>query len=369
MAKSEMERSSELWMIENMQAPYWGYSHGCVAKAMIDLFNHTNDSSYYFYSKGYVDTLLTDEGQIKTYKMASYNLDNINAGKTLFKFYNDTKDIRYKNAMDSLVLQLENQPRTKSGGYWHKKIYPNQMWLDGLYMAEPFLAQYAQEFNHPEMYEDIIKQFTLMDNNSYDPTTGLFYHGWDESKEQKWADQQTGRSPNFWSRAIGWYAMATVDVLDFFPKDHKDRSYLIDLINRQAEGIAKWQDETSGCWYQVTALGNQEGNYLESSSSSMFVAFLYKAVRMGYLDEKFLATADKGFEGLINQFIKQESDKVYTITNCCSVGGLGGEKVYRDGSFEYYISEPVINNDPKSVAPFIWAAIEYEIKQNNKKQL
>lgn len=361
-ADSEIMRFPEAWMIEKAKSPRWGYTHGCVVKAMLDLFHHTGDSTYYYYSRGYADTLLTADGQIKTYSMAKYNIDNINAGKILFQFYNDTKDIRYKNAIDTLVLQMEKQPRTKSGGYWHKQIYPHQMWLDGLYMAEPFLAQYAKEFNKPEIFDDIIIQFRLMDENSYDPETGLFYHGWDESREQKWADKTTGRSPNFWSRAIGWYAMAAVDVLDFLPEDHEGRKYLIDLINRQAQGISKWQDSATGTWYQVTVMGDREGNYLESSSSAMFVTFLYKAVRNGYIGKEYLAVADKGFDGLVKEFIKKESDGSYTITNCCSVGGLGGSPRYRDGSFEYYISEPVIENDPKSVAPFIWAAIENEIK-------
>ncbi|NMA73108.1 MAG: glycoside hydrolase family 88 protein [Bacteroidales bacterium] len=359
-ADSERTRFPEAWMIENAKQPRWGYTHGCVAKAMLDMFHHTKDSVYYYYSRGYADTLLTAEGRIKSYKFSSYNIDNINAGKILFQFYNDSKDIRYKNAIDTLVLQMEQHPRTQLGGYWHKKIYPNQMWLDGLYMAEPFLAQYAKDFNKPEMFDDIVQQFKWMDQVSYDSETGLFYHGWDESRVQKWADKTTGQSPNFWSRAIGWFALATVDVLDFLPQDHEGREYLIELVNRQAEGIAKWQDNDSGVWYQVTVMGDREGNYLESSSSAMFVAFLYKAVRMGYLDKEYLNVAHKGFEGMIKEFVKQEPDGTYTITNCCSVGGLGGEPIYRDGSFEYYISEPVIENDPKSVAPFIWAAIENE---------
>lgn len=361
-ADSEIMRFPEAWMIEKSKSPRWGYTHGCVVKSMLDLFYHTGDSTYYFYSKGYVDTLLTADGRIKTYKMEKYNIDNINAGKILFQFYNDTKDIRYKNAIDTLVLQMENQPKTQSGGYWHKQIYPHQMWLDGLYMAEPFLAQYAKEFDKPDMFDDIVKQFRLMDENSYDAETGLFYHGWDESREQRWADKTTGRSPNFWSRAIGWYALATVDVLDFLPQDHTGRTYMLELINRQAQGISKWQDKESGAWYQVTVMGGREGNYLESSSSAMFVAFLYKAVREGYIGKEYLAVADKGFEALTKEFIQKEENGSYSITNCCAVGGLGGEKVYRDGSFEYYISEPVILNDPKSVAPFIWAAIENEKK-------
>lgn len=359
-AESEIKRFPEAWMIEKAKAPRWGYTHGCVAKAMLDLYDHTKDSVFYKYSKGYADTLLTNNGSIKTYRLDKFNIDNINAGKILFRFYTDTKNNKYKRAIDTLILQMEQQPRTQEGGYWHKKIYPQQMWLDGVYMAEPFLAEYAIQFDKPEMFNDIINQFKLIDKYCYDKKSGLYYHGWDESKKQKWADPKTGLSPNFWSRSIGWYAMAAVDVLDYLPKNHPERSEMVNIINKLAEGITKWQDNKSGTWYQVTNLGERKGNYLESSGSAMFVYFLYKAVRNNYIDSKYLTAANKGFEGLLNEFIKKEADGTYTITNCCSVAGLGGEKVYRDGSFEYYISEPVINNDPKSVAPFIWAAIENE---------
>ncbi len=242
------------------------------------------------------------------------------------------------------------------------------MWLDGLYMASPFLAEYAKEFNHPEIYDDVLNQVILMDKNSYDPETGLFYHGWDESKEQKWSDKTTGRSPNFWSRSIGWYGMALVDILDYYPENHEGRAKIIAIIDKMAKGISKWQDEKSGVWYQVTNIGNKEGNYLESSGSAMFVYFLYKAMDKGYISNDYKAIADKGFDGLIKEFIQKEEDGTYSITKCCAVASLGGEKKYRDGSFEYYISEPVILNDPKSVAPFIWAAMEHEKSESKTKK-
>ena len=366
LAESEIKRFPEAWMIEKAKSPRWGYTHGCVAKAMLDLYNHTHDSTFYKYSKGYADILITAEGSIKTYQFEKFNIDNINAGKILFRFYSDTKNNKYKLAIDTLVLQMENQPRTKVGGYWHKKIYPDQMWLDGVYMAEPFLAEYAAQFNKPEMFDDIVKQFTLIDKYCYDKESGLYYHGWDESRKQKWADPKTGLSPNFWSRSIGWYALASVDVLDYLPQDHAGRKDILNIIDKLAKGITKWQDQKSGTWYQVTNLGDRKGNYLESSGSAMFVAFLYKAIRKGYISSEYLAPANKGFEGLIKEFTKLETDGTYTITNCCAVAGLGGEKVYRDGSFEYYIGEPVIENDPKSVAPFIWAAIENEKQKKQK---
>ncbi len=360
MAQSEMVRFPEAWMIEKAKSPRWGYTHGCVAKAMLDMFDYTGDSVYYNYAKGYADTLITKEGQIKTYRMDKFNIDNINPGKILFRLYKATGNQRYKIAIDTLVAQMAIHPRTKEGGYWHKKIYPHQMWLDGIYMASPFLAEYAKDFNKPEIFDDVINQIKLMDKNSYDSKAGLFYHGWDESKEQKWADKSTGRSPNFWTRSIGWYAMALVDVLDYLPQNHSERNDVIEIINKIAKGAVKWQDEKSGVWYQVTNKGDKEGNYLESSGSSMLVGFLYKAMNKGYIGKEYKAAADKGFDGLVKEFIKKEDNGTYTITNCCAVAGLGGEKKYRDGSFEYYISEPVIENDPKSVPTFIWAAMEHE---------
>ena len=366
MAQSEMTRFPEAWMIEKAKSPRWGYTHGCVAKSMLDMFDHTQDSVYYYYGKGYADTLLTATGQIKTYNLSKYNIDNVNPGKILFRLYRDTQDPKYKAAIDTLVLQMQQHPRTSEGGFWHKNNYPHQMWLDGIYMASPFLAEYARDFNQPEMFDDVLNQVLLMDKNSYDPESGLFYHGWDESKEQKWADKTTGRSANFWTRSIGWYGMAMVDMLDYFPEDHKGRAEIIAIINKMAEGIVKWQDEKTGVWYQVTNMGNKEGNYLESSGSSMFVYFLYKAMDKGYISQDYKAAADKGFNGLVNEFIQQEEDGTYSITHCCAVAGLGGSD-RRDGTFEYYISEPVILNDPKSVPAFIWAAIEHE-KSENKTQ-
>jgi alpha-L-fucosidase 2 len=357
MADSQIDRHPEAWMIENVRIPRWGYTHGCVAKAMLDLFEQTGDSLYFNYAKGYADSLITQEGKIRTYQKEKYNIDNINAGKILFRLYQSTGDQRYKTAIDSLVAQMASHPRTSEGGFWHKLIYPHQMWLDGIYMASPFLAEYAKTFDKPELFDDVAKQIKLMDQYSYDPKTGLFYHGWDESREQKWADKTTGRSPNFWSRSLGWYAMALVDVLDYLPQNHPDRKAIIAITEKMAKGISRWQDKKTGVWYQVTNLGDRKGNYLESSGSCMFVYFLNKAVDKGYIGAKYKAVAGKGFEGILKQFIKEESNGTYTLTNCCAVAGLGGSGRYRDGSFEYYIGEPVIENDPKAIAPFIWAGM------------
>lgn len=359
MAESEMTRHPRAYMIENATSPRWGYTFGVVLKSMLDMWQYTGDEKYFNYVKGYGDTILTENGSINTYKYESFNIDNINPGKVFFTLYRETGEEKYKIALDTLRKQMSEHPRTSEGGFWHKKRYPWQMWLDGLYMGSPFLAQYAKEFNEPALYDDVARQILLMAEHTYDPESGLFYHAWDESRDQKWADPETGQSPHFWGRAIGWFGMGLVDILDFLPQDHDKRDEIIEIIKKTAEGIKKVQDPESGVWYQVLDQGGREGNYLESSASGMFVYFLYKGVREGYLDESYLAVAKKGYEGMLEQFIQENEDGTISLTNCCSVAGLGGDP-YRDGSYEYYISERVIHNDPKAIGPFIWASIEYE---------
>lgn len=366
MAQSEMTRYPEGWMIENARQPHWGYTWGVVNKAMLDMWKYTGEQEYFDYAEGYADTIITPEGKIKSFQYLSFNIDNINAGKILFDLHKETGKEKYKIAMDTLRKQMSEHPRTSEGGFWHKKRYPWQMWLDGLYMGSPFLAQYAKEFDEPALFDDVANQVVLMAKYTYDPETGLFYHAWDESRKQKWADKVTGQSPNFWGRSVGWFGMALVDILDFMPQNHPQRQEVIDVIKKVADGIARRQDEESGVWWQVLDQGEREGNYLESSASSMFVYFLYKAVREGYIDESYLETAEKGYKGIIENFIKENEDGTISITNCCAVAGLGGDP-YRDGSFEYYISEPVIDNDPKAIGPFIWASMEHE-KRNGEKE-
>lgn len=359
MARSEMKRFPEPWMIEKATTPRWGYTHGLVVKAMLEEWKHTGNKEYYDYAKIYADSLIDDNGKIRM-KYLSFNIDNINPGKILFDLYDQTNDNRYKVAMDTLRKQMTEQPRTSEGGYWHKLIYPHQMWLDGIFMASPYLAEYGTVFGDTTVYADVVNQITLIARHTYDPETGLYYHGWDESKQQKWADPVTGCSPNFWSRSLGWYAVALVDVLDYLPKETAGRDTILSIIENLAASLAKYQDEKTGTWYQVTTQGDREGNYLESSATALFTYFYAKAINKGYIGHEYEALTRKAFDGMITEFIKQEPDGSYTITNCCAVAGLGGEKRYRDGSFEYYISEPVIENDPKSVGSFILAAKEYE---------
>lgn len=361
LAKSEIKRFPEPWMIEKATKPRWGYTHGLVVKSMLEEWKHTGDSSYYDYAKIYADSLIDANGHIKTMKYLSFNIDNINAGKILFDFYAKTGDQRYKIAMDTLRKQMTEQPRTKEGGFWHKLKYTHQMWLDGIFMASPFLAQYGATFQEPALFDEAVRQILLMAEKTYDPATGLYYHGWDESREQKWANPETGCSPNFWSRSIGWYGAAIVDVLDYLPQETAGRDSVVAILQGLAKSIVKYQDPQSGTWYQVTDQGAREGNYLESSASALFVYTLAKAVNKGYIGKEYIEPIRKAFDGMTKNFLRVEEDGSYTITNCCAVAGLGGDsKRYRDGSFEYYISEPVIDNDPKSVGSFILAAIEYE---------
>ena len=267
---------------------------------------------------------------------------------------------KYLKAVKLLKDQLAYQPRTKEGGYWHKKKYPYQMWLDGLYMAEPFSASFAQRFNYPESFDDIANQFIISERHTRDASTGLLYHGWDESKKEKWANAVTGCSANFWGRAMGWYAMALVDVLDYFPEGQEKRDSLIQIFKRLATAIRKVQDIHTGLWWQVLDKPGLKGNYQEASASSMFVYALAKGVRNGYLDQSFLLTARKGFRGIQQHFITVDSTGHTCLNKICQVAGLGGTP-YRDGSYEYYIHEPIVTNDPKGLGACILAANEIEI--------
>lgn len=358
MALSIMKRHPEAYQIDEKTEPKWDYVHGLVLKSFEVLYNKTGDSKYYDYIKGYADALINDDGSISSYKLEKYNIDMVTAGRILFSLYDKTKDEKYMEAMKLLRKQLQEQPRTASGGFWHKKIYPNQMWLDGLYMGEPFYTQYTVRYENGASLDDIAKQFELIEQHATDKNTGLLYHGWDESKQMPWADKVTGCSPNFWSRSIGWYMMALVDVLDYFPEKHPKRKELIRYLNNISESLLKFQDET-GLWYQVTDKGGREGNYLEASGSSMFAYAMAKGANKGYLPKKFKAIANKAFDGLTELLIDKAADGEIIITQACAVAGLGG-KPYRDGSYEYYINERKKDNDPKATGPFILAALELE---------
>lgn len=337
----------------------WNYENGCMLTAFEQMWRKTGDHRYFDYIKTNMDLFIKPDGSIETYRLEEYNVDQINQGKSLFLLLEQTGDERYRKALDLLVTQMKSHPRTSEGGLWHKKIYPYQMWLDGVYMTSPLLAQYAQAFGASEWFDDVTHEILLMEKHARDPKTGLLYHGWDESKEQSWADKESGCSPHFWGRALGWYVMAIVDVLDFLPIDHPKRGLVIGLFYRLAEAIARVQEPESGLWYQVLDEGEREGNYLEASGSAMLVYALAKGARKGYLSDSFLHVASKGFQGLLTHCVEKDADGTLHVNQICSVAGLGGTP-YRDGSYAYYISEPVRRDDPKGFAPFVMACLEME---------
>jgi unsaturated rhamnogalacturonyl hydrolase len=356
MALTLMKRHPESWQIDDSKAPKWDYVHGLVLYSFEQLYKKNPDSRYAAYVQGYLDALVENDGTIKTYELEKYNIDMIVAGRLLFNAYDKTKEDKYLKAMQLLRKQLTEHPRTQSGGFWHKKIYPNQMWLDGLYMGEPFYAQYTATFENGKNLNDVAHQFEQIQLHATDPKTGLLFHGWDESKQMPWADKETGNSPNYWSRALGWYVMALVDALDYFPKDHPKQKELVGYLNNVSESLAKYQDK-SGLWYQVTDKMGKEGNYLEASGSSMFAYAFAKGANKGYLPAKFKKIANKAFDGLTTRLMKVDADGSVTLTQACQVAGLGGTP-YRDGSYEYYVNEKKKDNDPKATGPFILAALE-----------
>lgn len=356
MALSIMQRNPEAWQIEFNSSPKWGYTHGLVLSSFLKLYDQTKEKKYYDYVENYTSTLVQDDGSILTYDIGDFNIDQVNAGNVLLSVYKKTHEEKYLLALQMLREQLKWQPRTSEGGFWHKLRYPWQMWLDGLFMGSPFYTRYVGEFNEPKCYDDIINQFTIMEKHARDSVTGLLYHGWDESHIQRWADQKTGCSKNFWGRAMGWYGMALVDVLENLPEDHPGREKLVSMLNGLVDAIIPYQDE-SGLWYQVVDKGDKEGNYLEASASCMFAYTVAKGVNRGYLDEKYLTYAQKCYDGIINHLIEVDENGEVHITNVCSVAGLGGDP-YRDGSYKYYVSEPKRNNDPKATGPFILASLE-----------
>ncbi|MBX2843738.1 MAG: glycoside hydrolase family 88 protein [Flammeovirgaceae bacterium] len=360
MGLSIMLRNPEPWQLDFMKTPKWEYTQGLVLKSLEKLSDKSKDERFQNYVEEYADFMINEQGEIKTYEIRDFNIDRINPGKILFKLSKQTKKEKYELALKTLRNQLKWQPRTSEGAFWHKLRYPWQIWLDGLYMGSPFYAQYAKVYNEPEAFDDIAKQFILSEKHTKDEKTGLLYHGWDESHLQDWSNKTTGTSLNFWGRAMGWYTMALVDVLDYFPEDHPKRAEIINILNRTLSAVIQYQDKESGLWYQVLDKGNEEGNYLESSASCMFIYAIAKAVNKGYIDSKFKANAIAGFEGVLEEFIEvNESNGEVHIHNVCSVAGLGGDG-NRSGTYEYYINEPKRSNDTKATGPFIQACLELD---------
>ena len=341
----------------------WGYEDGFRLDGMAAMWHNTADPAIFNFIKAAVDPCIAADGSIVGYKAETHTLDNIEMGRAVLFLYRVTSQPKYALAAKFLHDQLALQPRTPSGGYWHKQIYPNQMWLDGAYMAEPFRAQYAATFQSPADFDDIAKQLLLMDANMRDPDSGLLRHGWDESKQMSWADKTTGLSPEVWGRAMGWYAMALVDTLDWFPpssdQSHPQRAALIAALNRTMAAVIEVQDAKTGLWWQVMTHGSEPGNFFEASASCMFTYALARGVRMGYLPQADEENAKRAWEGIQKQFIAANPDGTLVLQNTVKVGGLGGTP-FRAGDYNYYIHEPVVDQDKKGVGAFLLAGSEME---------
>ena len=343
----------------------WQYDYALLAEAIGKLERYTNNPVYGEYMKDFFDYYVDSVGNIRYYKLEEYNLDKIRPAVPLFSLYEETGDSCYANALHLEIKQLETHPRTAERGYWHKKIYPNQVWLDGIYMGAPFYAEYAFRNNQVDDYADVINQFLMAARHTYDPKNDVYRHACDVSRKERWADPVTGQSKHSWGRAMGWYAMAFVDALDFIPKHEAGRDSMLVIFNKIASQIKRLQDSKTGLWYQVLDKSGAPGNYLESSCSTMFVYSLFKGVRKGYIDKSYLEVAVKGYKGILDNFIEVDKNGVVSITKACAVAGLGG-KVYRSGDYDYYINETIRNNDPKAVGPFILASLEWERLQDVK---
>jgi unsaturated rhamnogalacturonyl hydrolase len=347
-------------------APWaWNYELGTLLEGMDAVWLNTADGRDFQYIEDSVDQLAEPDGSMPTLKPEERQLDNILLGRQLLLLYGVTRDKRYLTAANALYQQLQQQPRNAEGGFWHKQRYPNQMWLDGLYMAEPFRAEYAQLSHHAEDFADITKQFVLIEKHARDAKTGLLYHGWDASKQERWANKQTGDSAEFWARGMGWTMMALVDTLDYYPSDDPGRTQLLAILGREAEAVTRTQDAQSGLWYDVLNKPNAKGNYFESSAACMFVYALAKGVRRGYLPAHYLANAVRGYQGILTHFIQSGQEGDVSLTGTVKASGLGGDP-YRDGSYAYYVGERVVTNDPKGVGAFLLASVEMENAQNAK---
>ncbi len=358
MADSTMRRFPTL-------AEEWNYPWGLVLNGFERVWAATGDERYFAYIQRNVDRFVQADGAIRGYRLEEYNVDRLNPGKVLFMLYESTGARKYKTALDLLRRQLDTHPRTLSGGFWHKQIYPYQMWLDGIYMADAFYAQYESTFasNLPQVairgFDDVAHQITLIDQHTRDPMTGLLYHAWDESKQQRWANPETGCSPHFWGRAIGWFVMALVDVLDHMPPDYRRRDEIIVNLNQTMNALERVQDAKTGLWYQVLDQPGRAGNYLESSAACMFVYAMLKGVRQNYLPIAFRSSAQGAFDGILKHFVQVDDASQVHLTDTCRSAGLGGTP-YRNGSFAYYVGEPRETDNHHGVGAFILASTEIE---------
>lgn len=338
----------------SLSSTSWMYEDGVVLKGLERVWRQTGKSEYFDFIKKYVDTFVTDDGRIPFIEPRPLSLDNINNGKCIFTVYRETPADNYKQALDYLWNQLKKHPRIESGGLYHKQRYPGQMWLDGLYMAQPFAAEYASVFHLPEVFDDIALQFRLIHQYTFDPAKSLYYHAYDSTKSIFWCNKETGQSPNFWGRAMGWLGMAAVDCLDFFPPEHPGREDLICILVNLAAGLERFADDKTYLWYQVVDRAGSEGNYIETSCSCMFAYTLQRAAHAGYIAPHYMQLAAAALDNIWENYVTVDAQQLVSLHNICQVAGLGPEKLpHRDGSYEYYIHEPVVTDDNKGVGALL----------------
>ena len=357
-ADSEMKRFPEAWQLDHGKRMYFGYAQGLGCLAMLKVWEKTKDQRYFDYVEAWADTIINENGDIHLYKIEAYNIDYINPGKILFTLYEKTGKAKYQLAIEKLMGQLKHHPRTLEGVYWHKLIYPHQIWLDGIYMGDPFVAAYGKFVGDSTYFDDVINQILVTAKHTHDKKTGLYYHAWDESRKQQWANKTTGQSPNFWGRSVGWWFMALVDVLDFIPADYPKRDSVMTLLADLADALPRYQDD-EGLWWQILDKPRAQGNYQEASVNAMFMYAYAKAVNKGYIAEKYKRIAEKTWSGIEGKLLKREADGSLTLMQCNAVAGLGGHP-YRDGSYDYYINERVRENDSKATGPLIMGLIELD---------
>ena len=370
MIESEMKRNPDGTYLDGRNGERkWNYTTGLELKSFLDAAKRYDLPEVVDYVRDWADTMATEKGVVYKYKKSNFNVDHICPARIYFDLHDmyGDEDKRYRRVTRMIREQIDDQPRTQSGEFWHKQIYPHQVWLDGFYMALPFYAEYTKRYAPKEqkdsLFADIVHQFTAGAKNTLDPATGLFRHAWDESKSMFWCDPQTGLSAHAWGRANGWYAVALVEVLDYLPAKHPGRQELIDQLNYFLEVLPKWADKETGMWYQVLDCPDREGNYQEATCSIMFTYAFLKGLRMGYIDQSHKEYILGLYPKFIDRFIRENEDGTISMTDCCAVGGLGGKQM-RKGDFEYYLSEPIIENDCKGVGPFIWASLEWEARHN-----
>ena len=343
-----------VWNVEKMRQGIpanWNYIDGCMITALLSMAEITGDRAYFDFAESFIDSFISEDGSIRTYEMEKFSLDDVNEGRVHFELYQKTGKEKYRRAADLQREQLRRQPRTFEGNFWHKKIYPHQVWLDGIYMAQPFLALYEKNFGTGD-YSDTVSQIENVRKRMYSEEKELYYHGYDAEKSIFWADPETGLSAGFWLRAIGWFSVALADLLEIIPEG-ESRGRLIPIFKELMEGIRNYAEPESGMYYQVVDQGGREGNYLETSGSSMIAYAMLKGARLSVLDPSYAAAGQKTFCGIADRYLSFTGGEL-NLGGICLVAGLGPENNRRrDGSYEYYISEPVVENDAKGVAPFL----------------